>query len=109
MKIRFFSERDEWSTEGLKITSPENLAKIRRILDHEAPVIVEHRFYSGASAPARMVFDDFEDFTNYLNSEASAGDAIYVWNFDTTCTEQTMLVSGKCPDDQNRVPKNGAY
>jgi hypothetical protein len=109
MKARFLNETDDWSTNGAKITSAESLTQIQRILEDEAPIIVEHRFYRGACAPARMVFDDFEEFTNYLKTSASAGDAIYVWNFGATCTDENVLVKGKCPDDYNRVPQKGAY
>ena len=109
MKVRFFSEKDEWTTDGMKITSPETLARVQRVLEDEAPIIVEHRFYRGASAPARMIFDDFEDFVEYLNSQCSAGDSIWIWNYGTTCADQSAFVQGKCPDDQGRVPQKGAY
>jgi len=108
VKIRFISEADEWSTEGAKIATPENLAAIRRVLEDEGPIILEHWFYRGSSSPDRFVFDDFEDFETYLGSKASAGDRIEVWSFSTVCTDQTRLAFGKCPDDQGRVPKKGA-
>ena len=109
MKIRFFSEADDWTTDGAKITAPENLEAIRKALEHEGPIIVEHSFYRGSSAPHRLVFDEFEDFAEYLDGRASAGDIIRVWSFVALCTEQNKLASGKCPDDKGRVPKRGAY
>ncbi len=109
MKVGYFSETDEWTTDGSKITSSDNLAKIRKVLEDEAPVIVEHWFYRGASCPERYVFDDFENFMKYLNGNARAGDVINVWNFGKSCTEANRLAHGKCPDDQDRVPQKGAY
>ena len=109
MKVGFFSDKDEWRTDGAKITSPKNLANIRRVLEDEAPVIVEHWFYRRSTSPARFVFDDFEDFMSYMNENARAGDIIKVWNFGKTCTKQNMLAQGKCPDDADRVPRKGAY
>jgi hypothetical protein len=109
MKIRFFNEADEWTTDGAKITDPEHLETIRRTLENDGPVLVEHWFYRSASAPDRVIFDDFNQFTEYLNSRASAGDIINVWSFSAMCTDQNWIASGKCPDDQDRVPKKGAY
>ena len=109
MRVGFFSDSDEWTTDGDKITSPENLANIKSVLDDEAPVIVEHWFYRNSSSPQRFVFDDFEDFMRYLHENARAGDLINVWNFENSCTEQNMLARGKCPDDLGRVPQKGAY
>lgn len=109
MRVGFFSDKDEWTTEGAKITSPDNLANIKRVLEDEAPVIVEHWFYRRASSAERFVFDDYEDFMKYLNENARAGDIVNVWNFGKTCTDENMLAQGKCPDDEDRVPRKGAY
>ena len=109
MRVRYFSEKDEWTTDGEKITSPANLAQIKKVLEDAAPVIVEHWFYRGSSNPERYVFDEFEGFMGYMHNNARAGDVINVWNFGKTCTEENRLAHGKCPDDQNRVPKKGAY
>lgn len=109
MKLRFFSDADEWTNDGAKITAPEHLATIRRTLEHDGPVIVQHWFYRGSSAPDRIVFDAYDDFTEYLNTHAFAGDIIDVWSFSAVCTDNNRIASGKCPDDQDRVPKKGAY
>ena len=109
MKVRFYSPDDEWSADDVKITAPETLEIIRKTLDTDGPVIVEHWFYRGACAPDRMVFDDFEEFVGYLNTHANAGDAIHVWNFSAVCTNDNELAHGKCPDEHGRVPFRGAY
>jgi hypothetical protein len=109
MKTRFFSDADGWATDGAKITAPENLQTIRRVLEDEGPVVVEHCFYRGSSAPERLVFDDFDDFVEFLENRSAAGDKINVWSFAGVCTQKNRLAYGKCPDDQNRVPKKGAY
>lgn len=109
MKIRFFNETDEWTTDGSRITDPQHLDTIRKTLEDVGPVIVEHWFYRGATAPERFVFDEFEDFTTYLDMRACAGDAIDVWSFSALCKMDNRLAGGKCPDDAGRVPKRGAY
>jgi hypothetical protein len=109
MKSYVISENDEWTSDRAKVTSSENLAKIKRVLEEEAPVIVEHWFYRRSSCPERYIFDDFEGFLAYLNENARAGDVINIWNFGKVCTEENRLAYGKCPDDQDRVPKRGAY
>jgi hypothetical protein len=109
MKTRFFDQGDDWTVDGPTINGPETLQNIREVLERDGPIIVEHRHYRGSSAPARLVFDDFNDFIEYLERKASAGDAIDVWSFPARCTAENKLVSGKCPDDQGLVPRQGAY
>ncbi len=109
MKIRFYSEADEWTTEAGKITAPETLEAIRKTLEEEGSVLVEHCFYRGFCAPDRLVFNDFDTFMEYLDNSASAGDAIHIWSFAAVCKGDNELAYGKCPDDQGRVPKKGAY
>jgi len=109
MKVRFFSDADEWASEGDTITHPGHLETVRRTLEDDGPVIVQHWFYRGSSAPARVVFEDFNQFTDYLNTHASAGDIIDVWSFSAVCNDANRIASGKCPDDQGRVPRRGAY
>jgi hypothetical protein len=109
MKTRFHSDDDGWTADGLKITAPAAMDAIRRCVDEIGPVIVEHRFYRGSCAPARMVFDDFEAFSAYLDAHAFAGDAIHVWCFAAVCRDDNALTFGKCPDDNGLVPARGAY
>jgi len=46
MKVR--AEADDWTPNRQKILSPENLAIVRKTLEDEGPIIVEHWFYRGA-------------------------------------------------------------
>lgn len=109
MRVRFYSEDDDWSTEGAKITSPEVLDTVRKALEKNGTIIVEHRFYRGSCAPDRLFFDDFDEFLEHLNKHASAGDNILVWGYLDVCRNDNWLAIGKCPDDDGRVPHGGAY
>jgi hypothetical protein len=109
MKTRFRREEDGWTADGRKISDPETLDAIRRCLEAEGPIIVEHWFYRGSCAPDRLVFDGYEEFVEYLESRTYAGDAIHVWSFAAACRDDNELASGKCPDEDGRVPRRGAY
>jgi hypothetical protein len=109
MKTRFRSEDDGWTADGRKITAPEVLDTIRRCLDEEGPIIMEHWFYRGSCTPDRIVFQDFDVFAAYLETQASAGDALQVWSFAAVCKDENELASGKCPDENGLVPTRGAY
>jgi hypothetical protein len=102
-------ESDGWTVDESRLLGAERLAEVERVLEHEAPVIVEHRFYRGSRAPNRLVFDDYGDFLSYLRSHANAGDAFHIWNFDTACRNDNRLVTGKWPDKSGRTPARGPY
>lgn len=108
MRTRFRAESDNWTQKGSKITDPIKLAAMRRTLE-EGPIIVEHWFYRGGSAPERLVFEAFDEFTAWLEMHTYAGDAIDVWSWAAVCRKDTTLAEGKCPDDQGLVPEDGAY
>src|SRR4051812_15960142 len=105
----FINEADDWSSEGPNIVSPENIELLRRGADDVAPVIVEHWHYYGSRAPDRFVFDSYEKLDEYIRSEASPGDLLYMWNFTDCCPHDNPMASGKIPDERGRVPKRGAY
>lgn len=91
MKTRWRAAADDWSKTGNKINSSENLKKIGKILEEEGPIIVERWFYRGASAPERRIFDDYEEFENYMNSDFFAGDSVYVWSYGEVCRDENMM------------------
>ena len=108
MKIRHRVESDEWTLEGRNITESDSFETIRKTIE-KAPIIVEHWFYRASTSPDRFVFEDFDDFMNYLNSKAAAGDDIYVWNFSEVCKYENTIAQGKCPADDGCTPRKGAY
>jgi endo-alpha-1,4-polygalactosaminidase (GH114 family) len=102
-------ESDDWTVNGPNIMDPEKLERIRRTLEQIGPIIVEHWFYYGSRAPKRLVFDDYEEFLEYLQTKARAGDTIHVWDYAHVCRDENELTSGKCPDHNGQVPLKGAY
>ncbi len=100
---------DEWTQEGEKISSPEKLAAIKRTLEADGPVLLEHKFLRGGRAPHTLVFDDYDDLIAYLTNHARAGDKISVWRLWPFMRETPPLAHGKCPDHDGAVPKHGAY
>lgn len=98
-----------WRPDLQKIATPEKLAEIQRVLEKKGPVIVAHWHFYGSRAPDRMVFDDFDEFVTYLEREAIAGDIVEVWDMAEVCTERNTLATGKCHDEEGRVPEKGAY
>ena len=108
VKTRDRAESDEWTTEGAKITSEENLRAVRNIVER-APIVVEHWFYRGSTSPHRLVLEDFEEFTEYLDNQACAGDLFYVWSYAEVCKNEKAVARGKCPADDGCVPRKGAY
>lgn len=108
MKIRYRIESDGWKDEGRKITSEDNLTAIRQNVAC-SPIIVEHWFYRASTSPRRSIFEEFEEFTVYLEHEACAGDVIYVWNYEEICNIESTIAQGKCPADDGCIPTKGAY
>src|SRR5262245_58093973 len=99
----------EWSMEGRNILSEGRLGAIRHVLENVGPAIVEHWFYYGGRSPDRLVFEDYDEFMEYLRANAKPGDAFHVWEFSQVCRDDNVLANGKYPDPQGRVPKGGAY
>ncbi|HYT62361.1 MAG TPA: hypothetical protein VEL50_00585 [Gemmatimonadales bacterium] len=100
---------DEWTHEGEKISSPENLAAVKTILDENGLVLLEHKFLRGGRGPDNVVFDDYDEFVAYLTEHARAGDKISVWNLGPFMRDTPVLARGKCPDQDGTVPNKGPY
>ena len=107
MNKGFIYEGDNWVQGGEVITSPKELAKIAAVLKRTV-LIVEHRHYRRASSPARLFFENQEEFPAYLNERARPGDAFRAWPFDL-CSESNATAIGKYPDQFGRVQLRGAY
>jgi hypothetical protein len=93
---------------GPSIADDERLDRLRRVLD-ESAVIVEHRFYFGATAPHRFVVDDFDYLRAYLSDKTRPGDSLWFWRFDEICRDENPITHGKVPDERGLVPEGGAY
>jgi hypothetical protein len=100
-------EADDWGP-GPSIRENDTLAALRFTLE-DTSLIVEHRFYRGASAPARLVFDDADALEVYLLERTRPGDSIWVWRFDALCRDDNAVAHGKVPDADGQVPVRGAY
>ena len=99
----------EWSFDGENIKSPDALASIEHALEQSGPLLIQHWYFYGASAPDFFVINNYEDFIEHLGSKAKPGDAIDVWDISKQCKFENRLAGGKLPDEKGRVPKGGAY
>src|SRR5580765_2361100 len=95
---------DGWTIDGKRITDPGVLLQLRSVLEDESPLIVEHRFYRGASAPHRFVCDSFETLERYLATNARPGDHFWFWRYEDCCRDDNSIEHGKVPDSEGRVP-----
>jgi hypothetical protein len=93
---------------ALNILAAEQLDAIRKAFVGSS-VIVEHRFLGAARAPDSFVFDDFEDFKEYLNSKASPGDGFWFWRYNDLCRAENAVAYGKYPNYDDQVFGGGAY
>ena len=100
-------ESDRWGP-GPSILSPEYLDALRAALE-DTPIIVEHRFYRGSSAPDRLIFEDFDRLETYLRTRTTPGDSIWTWRYDALCRDDNPLVHAKIPDTDGAVPETGPY
>jgi len=108
-KPGYRSEADEWTCDGERITAPEKLAAIKKVLEKDGPILVQHKFLRGARAPHEAVFDDYEEFLSYLSEHARAGDKISVWSLWPFMRDTPALAHGKCPAEDGTILKRGAY
>lgn len=105
----FRSEQDGWTTGGKKITSDENLTRIREAADEVGGIVVRYWFYRCSRGPEIRGFTYFEQFEAYLAQHANPGDAFDVWSFSEVFKDDRMLADGKFPDTDGTVPLHGAY
>ena len=104
------TEADEWTCDGEKISAPEKLAAIKKVLQESGPVLVDHGFLRGGRESRTAVFYDYEEFIEYLTEHARAGDSIRVWSLWPSVLRDTPpLAYGKCPAEDGAVPKKGPY
>lgn len=102
-------EPDDWTTDGSRIDTAEKVAAIKAELESQGPIIVKHWHYRGGCAPTHLVFDDFDDYSEYLSHHAQPGDAFDVWGLYPLLRGIGTLAEGKFPDSDGTVPKTGAY
>jgi hypothetical protein len=107
-KTLWRNESDQWTTDGEKI-SDEKLAAVKEVLIKTGPILVQHWFYRGGRAPQHVVFDQYDEFIEYLQSNAKAGDAIDIWNLELLLRVENTLIRAKCAAEDGTVPKGGAY
>ena len=100
---------DNWTTHGARITDPEVLVELRRILDDGSALIVEHRHYRAARAPHRFICDRPDALDEYLRQHSRPGDSFWVWRFDACCRDENSVSVGKVPDAEGKTPTGGAY
>lgn len=102
-------EPDNWGKNGDIFSTDENLNIVKEKIESGAFVIVEHWHYRGARCPDRFVIEDFEDFVDYLNENAIAGDIIDIFDLTDAWSKREIFLSGKCPDESGEIPEKGAY
>lgn len=98
----------KWIRKDSEIIDEKRLKKIKELLQIDA-VIVEHRSYFGAQSPTTQVFDNFDVFFEFFQSNVMPGDSLSIWIYSEVLTDEKMKVHGKVPDDDGFVPETGYY
>ena len=99
---------EQWILDNDVILSETFLATLIAIVEEESALIVEHRYYRGARAPARTVCETRAQLESCVN-DASPGDSFWFWRFDAVCRDDNVMSSRKKPDSLGRVPIGGPY
>ena len=100
---------DEWVHDPGRTLNDALLERLRRTIEDVSPVIVEHRFYRGGSAPHRFVCDSFDQLAAYVRRRTHPGDSFHFWQYEHRCSDDSVLAHGKVPNEEGKVPKRGAY
>ena len=109
-KSPFRSDDDDWTPDGPKFTDSKTLAKVAELLEAGRFLIAEHWHYRGSRAPDRIDVEYLDDFVEYPEKNAIAGDVVDIFDLsDGWVSRGKSVVSGKCPDEQGEVPRTGAY
>jgi len=95
------AEADGWNCAGAVIDSAENLAAIRTTVEDHGPIVVEWWHHRGASSPDRLIFEEFDAFSDLL-ARTAAGDAIWVWDWAAICRDDNAVAHGKSPTNPAR-------
>ena len=88
--------------------APEIVARIQQAFVGSS-LIVAHRFLFGGRAPECRVFDDYEDFMDYVAEFVRDGDALEFWRYNDVCREDNAVLYAKKPDADGNVFQGGAY
>ena len=88
---------DEWTVDGERVTDAQVLLRLKLVIENESDLIVEHRFYRGASAPHRFVCSDFAALKTYLEMKTKPGDHFFFWRFEDCCRDDNFADRGKVP------------
>ena len=86
-------------------TDEELLAGLRQILEADAELMVQHRFYRGARAPYHFVCRTIEQLQDYLKKYAKPGDDVRFWRLADSCRDANVLRTATVPDAQGRTPQ----
>lgn len=100
---------DIWSKKIRAVTDPELRGKLIKEMEDRGPVIVEHRFYRGASGPMWTVISDIEELDLMIEKHSRLGDDFWFWSFLDVCKDDNALGRGKVPDSEGRTPERGPY
>ena len=100
-------ESDDWRP-GPDVLAQESLARLRKLLE-QTPLIVECRFYRGSRSPERRIFEDYEELAAFLRSVLHPGDAVWIWRYDQSCSDENSALHGKVADSDGCVPSKGSY
>lgn len=100
---------DNWSQAGEIITETAALDQVRAALAEFRILAVKHWHFAGSRAPSYVIVQDIDEFLDYLQENANAGDAVDVYDITDAISEERRIASGKCPNDNGEVPHDAPY